>query len=112
MTAEISISINLSNCVDNVVKLLQLATDCTEEFVCVGSVVSSVNIKKNRVCDVLLDFSFIDDVFVDLGSKSSFSSSFIAKFSFQCSIFSSFDSIFFTLFFISNLFCFSFISQS
>ena len=82
MGIEISIRVNLSNGINNVVKLLQLTTDCTEEFVSVGSVVSSVNVKKNIVCDVLLNFSFIDDVFVDLGSKSSFSSPLITKFSF------------------------------
>ena len=68
MGIEISLRVNLSNCVDNVVKLLQLTTDSTKEFVCISSIVSSVNIKKNIVCDVLLDLSFIDDVFVDLGS--------------------------------------------
>ena len=112
MTVEIGIRINLSNSIDNVVELLQLTTNCTKEFVCVSSVVSSINIKKNIVCDVLLNFSFIDDVFVNLGSKSSLSSSLVTKLSFHSSIFSSLDSIFLTLFFIGDLFCYSFISQS
>ena len=112
MGVEISLRVKLNNCIDNVVKLLELTTDCTEEFVCVSSVISSVNVKENIVSDVLLDFSFIDNVFVDLGSKGSFGSPLITKFSFHSSILSSLYSVFLTLFFIGSLFSFSFISQS
>ena len=110
MGVEISLRVKLNNCIDNVVKLLELTTDCAEEFVCVSSVITSVDVKENIICDVLLDFTFIDDVFVDLGSKGSFGSPLVAKLSFHCSILSSFDSIFLTLFFISSFFFFSFIS--